>query len=80
MFYKLKNHIKIKKFVALSIFQMLFLNMALANSESTDFLRSTGKIYSVVVVISVIFIGIVIFLFRLDNKLTKLENQIKDEQ
>ncbi|MFZ1748892.1 MAG: CcmD family protein [Saprospiraceae bacterium] len=45
-----------------------------------DFLRSTGKIYSVVVVIAIIFIGIMIFLFRLDNKLTKLEKQIKNEQ
>lgn len=49
-------------------------------SDTTDFLRSTGKIYSVVAVIAVIFIGIVIFLYRLDNKLTKLENQINNEQ
>ena len=54
--------------------------MATAAGSPEDFLRSTGKIYSVVAVILVIFIGIVIFLFRLDNKLTKLENQIKNEQ
>ena len=52
----------------------------LAESAAVDFLRSTGKIYSVVAVVVVIFIGIVLYLRRIDKKLTKLENQIKDEQ
>jgi len=43
-------------------------------------LRSTGKIYTVVAVIVIIFIGIVMYLYRIDNKLTKLENQFKNEQ
>lgn len=47
-------------------------------SESSDFMRSTGKIYVVVAVIIAIFIGIVLFLIFLDRKLTKLENQIKE--
>lgn len=51
-----------------------------ARAESVDFLRSTGKIYSVVGVIVIIFIGIIIFLIRLDNKLSKLENHINNEQ
>jgi CcmD family protein len=45
-----------------------------------DFLGSTGKIYSVVAVICAIFLGIAIFLIRLDRKLTKLENQIDNEK
>jgi uncharacterized membrane protein YkvI len=52
----------------------------MAQGDSLDFLRSTGKIYSVVAVIAAIFIGIIIFLYRLDTKLTKLENHIKNEQ
>ncbi|HMR89677.1 MAG TPA: CcmD family protein [Saprospiraceae bacterium] len=52
----------------------------MAQGGSLDFLRSTGKIYSVVIVIAVIFVGITILLYRLDRKLTKLENQIKNEQ
>lgn len=76
----MNNHIKIKKFVSLSIIMMFWWGIASAQSNSLDFLRSTGKIYAVVTVIAVIFIGIVVFLFRLDNKLTKLENQIKNEQ
>ena len=51
-----------------------------AESPAIDFLRSTGKIYSVIAVIVVILIGIAIFLYRIDNKLTKLENKINNEQ
>lgn len=67
-----------KKLIAFFILQLVWLNYI--SAQGLDFLRSTGKIYSVVVVILVIFIGIVLFLFRLDNKLTKLEKQIKNEQ
>ena len=45
----------------------------------TDFLGNTGKIYSVVAVILVIFLGIVFFLWKIDNKINKLEKQIKHE-
>lgn len=51
-----------------------------AESPAIDFLRSTGKIYSVIAVIVVILLGIGFFLYRIDNKLTKLENQINNEQ
>lgn len=59
---------------------MVYAMSAIASSSSVDFLRSTGKIYSVVAVIVVIFIGIILYLYRLDKKLTILENQNKDEQ
>lgn len=45
----------------------------LTAQESADFLRSTGKIYSVVAGILVLFLLIVIYLIRLDRKITKLE-------
>ncbi|MEY3420459.1 MAG: hypothetical protein RIR48_744 [Bacteroidota bacterium] len=67
-----------KKILSVISFYMLILPSLFAQNQ--DFLRSTGKIYSVVAVILVIFVGIVIFLYRLDNKLTKLEKQIKNEQ
>lgn len=44
-----------------------------------DFLRSTGKIYTVVIGIVIIFLGLAIYLKKLDNKINKLENQIEDE-
>ena len=47
----------------------------------SDFMRSTGKIYVVVAVIAVLFIGIVLFLINIDKKLSKLETQIfKDNE
>ena len=68
-----------KKFVTLILVQLCWIQIIAAQGDTADFLRSTGKIYSVVVVVAVIFIGIVILLFRLDRKLTKLENHIKNE-
>ncbi|MEI6412328.1 MAG: CcmD family protein [Bacteroidota bacterium] len=44
-----------------------------------DFMRETGKIYVVVGVILLIFLGLVWFLVRIERKLTKLEHQLKDE-
>lgn len=43
--------------------------------EMADALRSSGKIYVVVMVIAVIFIGIAIYLFSIDNRLKKIEKQ-----
>mgnify|MGYP003941938663 CR=1 FL=1 len=38
-------------------------------------LRSSGKIYVVVAVLAVLFIGLAVYLFTLDKRLTKLEKQ-----
>lgn len=43
-----------------------------------DFLRSIGKLYVVVAVIVVVFLGIVLYLWSLDRRLTKLEDQTDD--
>ena len=43
------------------------------NVEMADTMRSNGKIYVVVAIIIAIFAGIIIYLVRLDRKLTKLE-------
>lgn len=43
--------------------------------EMADTLRSSGKIYVVVAVMSVVFIGIAIYLFTIDNRLKKIEKQ-----
>ena len=39
-----------------------------------DELRKNGKIYVVVAVILTIFIGIILYLIRIDRKISKLEN------
>lgn len=47
--------------------------------EKTDYLENTGKIYVVVAVLSLVFLGIVIFLIFLDRKIHKIEIQNKNE-
>jgi CcmD family protein len=43
--------------------------------EMADAFRANGKIYVVVAIISVIFIGLGAYLFHLDRKISKLEKQ-----
>ncbi len=45
--------------------------------EMADTMRSSGKIYVVVTVLLIIFVGIVIYLSRLDSKLSKIEKELK---
>lgn len=45
--------------------------------EMADALRSSGKIYVVVLVLAVLFIGLGIYLFTLDKKISKLEKNGK---
>jgi hypothetical protein len=45
--------------------------------EMADLFRSSGKIYVVIIVISVIFTGIILFLIRLDRKISRLEKEAK---
>ena len=53
----------------------------LAQSDAAppaDFLRSIGKMYVVVAVIVVVFLGLAFYLWSLDRRLTKLEDQTDD--
>jgi CcmD family protein len=67
-----------KKNALLSCIFLLYSLSLFAQNDAPDFMRSIGKIYVVVAVIIAIFIGLVLFLIYLDRKLTKLENQIKE--
>jgi CcmD family protein len=68
-----------KKFIlTLALILSFTLNLLAQNSngvEMADSLRSSGKIYVVVLVISVVFIGLAIYLFSIDNRLKKIEKQ-----
>ncbi len=70
-----------KKSTLLLFFLQLILVFPLsAQSDNPDFFRSIGKIYVVVAVIMAVFLGILLFLIYLDRKVTKLENQIKENE
>ncbi|NJB85720.1 heme/copper-type cytochrome/quinol oxidase subunit 2 [Lewinella marina] len=49
-----------------------------AVAPPADFMRSIGKMYVVVAVIVVVFLGLAYYLWRLDRRLTIIENQIED--
>jgi cytochrome c biogenesis factor len=61
----------------LGLFQTLNL-FASAEPEMADAFRSEGKIYVVVAVILLIFIGLALLLFLLDRRIQKLENEQHD--
>lgn len=77
----MRNYKKLTKWLMFLICGLMYSSSISAQSQNStmDFLRDTGKIYTVVGVIVILFLGIVFYLFRLDNKLTKLEKQINDE-
>ena len=45
--------------------------------EMADLLHENGKIYVVVGVIAIIFVGIVVYLITIDRRLTKIEKEEK---
>jgi FtsH-binding integral membrane protein len=45
------------------------------NVEMADLMRSNGRIYVVVAVIVVILIGLILYLVRLDKRISKMEKE-----
>ena len=67
-----------KKIAALLLFCLVFAQGILAQMpkvEMAESLRQEGKIYVVVLIMCIIFIGVAIYLFLLDRKITKLEKK-----
>jgi hypothetical protein len=48
---------------------------AQGTDKQTDLMRSNGRIYVVIAVMLTILIGLVLYIVRLDRKLTKLEKE-----
>ena len=81
------NNIKLSKyffeFFAMVFFVMMSIKESIAQTTQTndiemaDAMRANGKIYIVVGGLSVIFIGLVVYLVRLDNRISKLEKKNK---
>ena len=66
----------------LLILSTLFLSSQslVAQDGGNDFMRSMGKMYVVVAVIIVVFVGLIAFLVYLDRRLTKIEDQISENE
>ena len=68
------------RYLTAMIFWLLFSIPVWSQEADPDFMRSMGKMYVVVVVIAAIFLGLIAFLFVIERRLTKLENQIKEHE
>lgn len=66
----------------ISLFLLVFFSLQLKAQETiemADKLRADGKIYVVVAVVSTVLLGILLYIIRLDIKLTKLEKEYKSD-
>ena len=57
---------------------MLILNCVAVFAQSTDVqmadtFRSSGKIYVVIAIIAIIFVGLAVYLFSMDKRIGKIE-------
>ena len=66
-----------------SLFIMLFVSMVMRAQDGNqkvqmaDTMRSNGRIYVVVAVILTILIGLILYVLRIDRKISKLEKENK---
>jgi len=68
------------RFIIITIYLlMISVSFASAQTEMADTMRSNGKIYVVVTVLATIFAGIILYLVRLDRKMSKMENTINNK-
>lgn len=51
-------------------------DLTAANTTMADGMRSNGKIYVVVAVVTTILVGLIAYVIRVDKKVTKLEKEI----
>lgn len=67
-------------FIVLMLLSALVTNVMAQQVEMAEGLRSSGKIYVVVAVLCIIFLGIVVYLISIDNKLNKLKKELENRK
>jgi hypothetical protein len=58
----------------------LFSNIAMAQPEMADTMRSEGKIYVVVTILLIIFAGLITYLVMLDRKVSRIEKKLPEKK
>ncbi len=68
---------KFKRIISVMILAILgvAVHAQTTNPESSDVMRSSGKIYVVVAVVITILLGLFFYVFSLDRKISKLEKK-----
>ncbi len=70
-----------RKYTLLSLFIFLVTHsyaQVTGNEQQENFMTSNGKIYVVMAVVVIILLGLFIYLFSLDRKISKLEQNKKE--
>tara|TARA_B100000768_G_scaffold180930_1_gene202228 strand:- start:635 stop:808 length:174 start_codon:yes stop_codon:yes gene_type:complete len=57
---------------------MIFLQTTRSAIEMADIFRADGKIYVVIAVLGIIFVGLITYLIYLDKKIGRLEKRNKE--
>jgi CcmD family protein len=76
-------HKKIYRLLCIAIGLIITLSASAQDSiadkkvEMADVMRSNGKIYVVVAVLVIILIGLILYVVRLDRKISKMEKDLK---
>ncbi len=75
----MKNKLYILHLILLGLVSKASIVIAQSSEQPAmaDAMRANGKIYVVVGVLVIILTGLIIYLFRLDSKLTRIEKRIK---
>lgn len=68
-----------KKMLSLLIALMASANLFAQEVQMADALRADGKIYVVVAVLAVLLAGLLLYVVRLDRKITRLEKESGDK-
>ncbi len=64
--------------ILFTLIAFLIVNVGFAqDAEMADTMRSNGKIYVVVGIILIILIGLVLYLFSMDRRLSKIEKELE---
>lgn len=64
-----------KKLAMMLLAIVLILNVSAQDAEMADGFRGEGKIYVVVAVMLLLLIGLFVYLFRIERRVKKLENE-----
>lgn len=71
----MKNRKKITALFIMTLLSTLLFAQEKKDVSVADTMRSNGKIYVVVAVVLTILIGLILYVIRLDRKITKLEKE-----
>lgn len=69
---------KLNKFLTIAFLFMVNPLLFAQDAEMADVMRSEGKIYVVVAIMLVIFLGLIGFLVYTDRKVSNLEKRVSD--